>query len=420
MPRPGSIIHRDQEYLKFQGLPWLNSALGRGPVRGGIYFLSGEPGVGKSTLMAQALGDLALQGSKVLYMTNEQSLAEIEAMLRRLFIRKDSLPAAIRRNFFIEDRVGDVDELPRFLSRYVQPRGEEYHGIKAMAFDSIQGRGLSSSSSPKYGALYEFLEAAKSHGIATFVLGHVNKSGQIAGPRTLEHNVDCILYTRRAFRMRPLFVPKNRFGPAVLDPIPLVMDRDGRLAKSPQSSSRSSKALGYAGVGQEFAEVQAAVGLARYGSSPQLNAPSLPRPKMKQLLKVLSGLKGIDLSDLSYEVNVYIPENRGYSEVLDLPLAMTMLGSYLQLSVPQRTLFLGEIDLERRVRPPKEPLLERLIQMILETRRDDIEQIYLSGLVRDRFTETLFDRLAEDDYISVKVRGVRDLEDVIRHVWPTL
>jgi predicted ATP-dependent serine protease len=84
-----------------------------------------------------------------------------------------------------------------------------------------------------------------------------------------------------------------------------------------------------------------------------MNAPFLPRPKMQQLLKVLGGVKGVDLSELSYEVNAYVPGQTTYSANLDLPLAISLLSSYLHLPVPEKTLFIGEIDLTGREGRPR-------------------------------------------------------------------
>jgi hypothetical protein len=91
----------------------------------------------------------------------------------------------------------------------------------------------------------------------TVLVGHVTKKGQIAGPKDLEHNVDCVLYIRRAFRLRP------------------------------HMAARSTAVHGYAGIGDDLAEGQASVSLPRYGSRPELNAPFLPGKKVRQLLSVL-------------------------------------------------------------------------------------------------------------------------------------
>jgi DNA repair protein RadA/Sms len=381
MPRPGITPGPGHEYLTLKNLDWLNDALGGGFVRGGVYLGYGEPGVGKSTLVQQALGDFARQGIKSLYMSSEQTLGELSANLMRLFGRGGKLPAGIAENFFLEDGVKEVDELPRFLMLDVLPPGTEYHGVKVLVYDSVQGKGLSSNASRSFKALYEFTEIAKANGIVTILLGHVNKAGQIAGPKTLEHNVDVTLYLRRVFRMRPLFVTKNRFGEAVLDPIPLVMDEQGRLEKSPQATAKTATVYGYHGAGPDFAEVQASVSLAKFGASPRMNAPFLPRPKMQQLLKVLGGVKGVDLSELSYEVNAYVPGRTTYSANLDLPLAISLLSSYLHLPVPEKTLFIGEVDLTGRVRPPEASAMERLARLLSEDRRGEIQTAYISEKV---------------------------------------
>ena len=155
----------------------------------------------------------------------------------------------------------------------------------------------------KYKALLNFIDTAKGTGITCLFVNHVTKSGGIAGPKALEHAVDSIIYIRRALRLRPLFVPKNRFGPATLDPIVLIMDENG-LKESPHVTSEASTVLGYSGIGGDFAEAQASVTIPRYGSRPGLNAPFLPSKKIKQLLKVLGTLKDIDVVDLSYDLSL--------------------------------------------------------------------------------------------------------------------
>jgi DNA repair protein RadA/Sms len=125
------------------------------------------------------------------------------------------------------------------------------------------------------------MQTAKAHGLFVLLLGHVTKEGQIAGPRDLEHNVDVVIYLRHAFRLRLLFVPKNRFGAALLDPLMLMMDERGRLRESPHSPASITIVMGYTGAGAELAEAQSSVGLPRYGTRPQLNAPFLPLKKVK-------------------------------------------------------------------------------------------------------------------------------------------
>lgn len=137
------------------------------------------------------------------------------------------LPAAILQNLFVDDTVNDVDGLLKFLNRRVLPSGEEYSGVEVIVLDSIQGSGLSSNAIKKYSASYDFLTATRAHGIAIVLVGHITKAGESAGPRNLEHNVDTVVHLRLAFKLRPLFVPKNRFGPAVTDPVLLMMDECG-------------------------------------------------------------------------------------------------------------------------------------------------------------------------------------------------
>ena len=284
----------------------------------------------------------------------------------------------------------------------------------------MQGRGLSATAAKKYRALYEFAENAKAQRLISILIGHVTKKGQIAGPKDLEHNVDCIIYLRRAFRLRPLFIPKNRFGPAVVDPIVLTMDDKGRLHKSPHTAARSSAVLGYAGIGEELAEGQAAVSLPKYGSRPELNAPFLPSKKVRQLLTILSTLKDVDIADLSYEINCYIPRHQSYREELDLPLSISLLGSYLQQSVPERTLFVGELDLTRKVRAPEETYLAALAELIQGPQRGKIDRIYLAAEAAEKFGRMRPSESGPFTKDIVEIVGVKDLQDLIGILWPDI
>jgi DNA repair protein RadA/Sms len=421
MPRPDEIAGKSQEYLTVPSLPWLNEAIGEGFVRGGVYLLAGEPGIGKTTLALQILADIAQRGMKVLYVTTEQGLPDIKRALERVLgARGGHLPTRLAENFYMDDSVDDIDSLPKFLARRVLTDGQEYHGAQLMVVDSVQGRGLSAAATQKYRALYEFAENAKAQGLVSLLIGHVTKKGQIAGPKDLEHNVDCVLYVRRAFRLRPLFVPKNRFGPAIIDPIVLVMDSYGRLTKSPLSAAKSSAVYGYAGIGEDLAEGQASVSLPKYGSRPELNAPFLRSKKIKQILAVLSTLKDVDLADLSYEINCYVPRQQRYMEELDLPLAVALLSSYLQQPVDAKTLFVGELDLTRRIRAPERTYLASLAQLLLGPQKGKIQRVYISNDSVGSLSRMQPDKNGPRVGDIVDIKGAEDLETLLRELWPSL
>jgi DNA repair protein RadA/Sms len=420
MPKLSDVAGKDHERVMVPSLPWLETAVGNGFIRGGVYLLAGEPGIGKTSLAIQLLGDLAKRGVKTLYLTTEQGLGDIKRAVERIHGANGKLPAGIADNFHFDDSVDDIDSLPRFLARRVLTEGEEYHGIEMIVVDSVQGRGLSAAATQKYRALYEFAENAKAQGLVTILTGHVTKKGQIAGPKDLEHNVDCVLYIRRAFRLRPFFVPKNRFGPALLDPLVLMMDDRGRLVESPHKAAKSSAVFGYAGIGEDLAEGQASVSLPRYGSRPELNAPFLPGKKVRQLLSVLSGLKDVDLTDLSYEINCYVPRQQRYREELDLPISLALLGSYLQKPLPSKSLFVGELDLTRRVRPPEQTYLAALAQLVAGPQRGKVATVYVSQECAGVFGKMKPDSRGPTISETVSVRGVTTLDELLADVWPDL
>lgn len=321
----------------------------------------------------------------------------------------------------VETALDDLEELPKLFGRRILAPGQEYFGVKFIVVDSIQGRGVSATATKKYRSLYEFTELSKAHGVVTVLVGHVTKGGQIAGPKDLEHNVDCVMYMRRAFRLRPFFVPKNRFGPAVINPIVLYMDGKGRLEESPHKTGQSTTAHGYGGVGDELAEAQSVVSLPTYGSRPILNAPFLPSRRIKQLITILSQLKDIDISDLSYEINCYLPARQQYRGELDLPIAIALLASYLQRELPSEVLFVGELDLQAKIRKPEDRYLGALADVVTSGAWGNIRKVILSPSGRDYLIS--MGMLAEGGRRVVDVVDLvpcASLSEVLQTLWPDL
>jgi len=418
MPKISDIEDKGKRGLDISGLSWLKKAIGSDLIKGGIYLLAGEPGIGKTTLSLQVLGEIAKQGIKVLYLPTEQSMSDIRRVFSRLFKSNRDQQSKTEDNLYV-DTIDDLKMLPWFLSHQILPLEKEYNGCQVIAIDSLQGGGLGSSSGEIYKALMDFIDTTKGLGITSLLVNHVTKRGEIAGPKALEHAVDCVIYIRRALRLRPLFIPKNRFGPAMLDPIVLTMEEDG-LRESPHVAAQATTVLGYSGVGEEFAEAQASVTIPSYGSPPGLSAPFLPSKKIKQLLKVLGTLKDIDVVDLSYDISCYLPGRRGYISVLDLPITIALLSSYLHQDVDNRSLFVGEVDLTKQIRPPERTYLASLAELLVELHPGRIERVYIS----DNSAEELRHMQPDENKPSVgdivDVRGVRELGDVLQSIWPEL
>jgi KaiC/GvpD/RAD55 family RecA-like ATPase len=227
---------------------WLRSAIGR-LVKGGVYLLGGQPGIGKSTLGLQLALDLASHDVSSLYLLTEQSK---EDLARRARLMTGVWPSAQRdralRQVHPEEGLYAIDSLPRFLMHQVISPGGKYNGVQLIIVDSVQGHGVSATATRTYKHVYEFCRQCKAAGITVLLVSHVTKRGEIAGPKDLEHNVDCILVMRKAMAYRPLFVPKNRFGPAVLRPILLEMDRATTvLSPAHHSQSLSTVARSFLG-----------------------------------------------------------------------------------------------------------------------------------------------------------------------------
>ncbi len=454
MPKINSIHVEDHDYLRLPSIQWYPEATNhKGLAKGGIYLLSGPPGCGKTTLALEMIVDLASTGHKVLYITLEQAPGWLKSTVqdRILPFRKSQFTEAketkkeksadvwkqqlkkfsdnfntaekekeieqrIEENLFIDSSVPNMDALTDFLVRQVLRTTSEYYDVKTIIVDSIQGLGTASTSSRPYMKLFEFCRHAKEHGITCLLIGHITKSGQIAGPKTLEHNVDCIMYIRKAMRLRPFFVPKNRFGPERHEPFSLIMNKWGCIEKSKHMSALASLAYGYLPRTNRVIEVQALVKLPKFGSKPGILAPYLPRPKLQQVIGIVSSIKDVDISDLTFEINCYIPAGGIYSHVLDFPLAVSMLSSYFQRILPSKSLFIGELDLTQQIRPLQNDIeVEQLAMFLAADTNHSIEKIYISQKQAEILSLQLSNRGS-----SIQVVGVSDLQSFITTIWPDM
>lgn len=448
MPKILNISREEHDYLYFPNIKWYPEATNhKGLVKGGIYLFSGPPGCGKTTVALEMMVDLAWDNNKVLYITLEQSPNWLkDTVENRIFPHRKKLLLKSPKNtsgtywqkeldnigkylemkneistdenntmnnLFIDSSVSNMDMLNDFLVRQVLRHTSEYYNVNTIVVDSIQGGGLSSTSTRPYSRLFEFCRNAKEHKITIILIGHVTKSGQIAGPKTLEHNVDCVLYMRKAMKLRPLFVPKNRFGPERHEPFSLITNKYGCLEKSKHISSTASMAYGFLPSHNPIIEVQALVKLPRFGSKAGLLAPYLPKQKLQQVIGIVSSLPDVDISDMSFEVNCYIPSPGRYAPTLDFALAVSMLSSYFQLPIPFGSLFVGELDLTKQIRPidPKE--LELLITALSECFLGHIRKVFISE------TQSLIlkQMLTSNHNDTIEVIGVNDLQAFIEKIW---
>ena len=208
--RPVPLTHRpkrvsemtlSEEVRFFTGLKELDRVLGGGAVKGSLVLVGGAPGIGKSTLMLQICDHLCL-AAKVLYVSGEESERQLKLRAERLGVGGDNL------YLFAENRMETVlqaaeDTAPDIL--IVDSIQTMYHGDQTASPGSI---------SQVKDCTMALMQLAKGKGMTVFVIGHVNKEGNLAGPKVLEHMVDCVLYFEgdRHMSYRILRAAKNRFG----------------------------------------------------------------------------------------------------------------------------------------------------------------------------------------------------------------
>ncbi len=328
------------------GIPELDHVLGGGLVPGALTLVGGDPGIGKSTLLLQAMGKLAAQGKTVLYMSAEESLQQIKIRANRLGVNPERL-------FLLADTQLEALEIAR---REVNP--------DVVVVDSIQTVGTSAvessvgSVSQIRAVTHHLMDLAKGKNITTFVVGHVTKDGAIAGPKVMEHMVDTVLYFEgeRTGSYRILRAHKNRFGSAQEIGV-FEMHGDG-LRPVPNPSelflSQRAEAPGAAvvtsleGSRPILLEVQGLTTSALYGS-PRRTTIGFEQQRVAMLCAVLDARAGFDLSGHDIYVNV-AGGVRLNEPAVDLGVMLALASAFRGVEIPRELVVVGEVGLSGEVR----------------------------------------------------------------------
>jgi DNA repair protein RadA/Sms len=330
------------------GLREFDFVLGGGLVPGSLTLIGGEPGIGKSTLLLQVAARLEAAGRTVLYASGEESADQLR-------LRADRLGGGAGAVHAIGETI-----LEQVLAATVAVNAD------VLILDSIQTVATESleSAPGNVGQVREcaglLMRFAKATGTAVFVVGHVTRGGSIAGPKTLEHIVDTVLYFEgeSALDYRLLRATKNRFGPVDELGVFSMTEQGLEPVANPSALFLAARAAGVSGSAVTalmegtrpvLVEVQALAARAGYGT-PQRVATGLDPKRLAVLLAVLDRRAGVSFADL----DVFVQATAGVRLVepgADLAVAAALLSSLNDRPVPADALFLGEIGLGGEIRP---------------------------------------------------------------------
>lgn len=330
------------------GIGEFDRVLGGGIMPDSFTLLSGDPGIGKSTLCLQVAGSIAAHKKQVLYVSGEESVSQISMRARRLNIGSYELS-------FLSETNLDI-----IMATLEKNKPDFVVVDSAQVLSSPGSNGVSGSISQTKMVAENLMRFAKSYQIPVMLIGHVNKMGDLAGPKALEHLVDTVLYLEgekyQAFRL--LRSMKNRFG--ATDEIGVFeMDKEGMVeVKNPSQAfleGRKKDAIGSVitstieGTRPFLVEVQALTTRATF-NYPKRTASGADLNRLQLLIAVLTKHAKLQLDDQ----DVYINVTGGFrisEPATDLAIAVAIASSKLERSTNPETIIFGEIGLAGELRP---------------------------------------------------------------------
>lgn len=330
------------------GISELDRVLGGGIVLGSMILISGEPGIGKSTLIIQSANSIALNNGTVLYVSGEESEEQVK-------LRADRVCENLSDNLLIFPETNIESVLA--ACEQTKPKFLVIDSIQTMYSEELDNTAGSITQIRACSNL--LMKYAKTNNVPIFIVAHVNKSGDLAGPKTIEHMVDCVLnfVGERDRDLRILRSVKNRFGTTEeigafsmgQSGMTEVRDLSGTLLESSDIKEEGSVASAlYEGSRPVFFEIQALVTPANVGFA-RRSAIGIDNNRLNMILAVLEKKVGISLLNHDVYVNVVgglKPDGPG----ADLAVALAIYSSFRERTSPRRVVALGEVGLTGNLR----------------------------------------------------------------------
>lgn len=394
---PLTEIQSGQEIRFSTGIGELDRVLGGGAVKGSLVLVGGAPGIGKSTLMLQICQSLC-QFSRVLYVSGEESVGQLKLRAQRLGV--ESADLLVLSETGLDDVLRSVDqEAPDVLIV------DSIQTLYDHDMDSAPG-----SIGQVKGCTMALMQLAKGRDITVFVIGHVNKEGSIAGPKVLEHMVDCVLYFEgeQHSSCRILRSAKNRFGATneigvfeMADTGLVEVENPSQMLLSgrPEGAPGTCVTCVMEGVRPVLAEIQALLAPAAYGNA-RRSSNGFDFNRAAMLLAVLEKRGGLKVSACDAYMNI-IGGLTLDEPAADLAAVLALASSYLDKPIASDVAAIGEVGLTGELRA-----VNHLEQRLSEVRRLGFKKCVISRRTSRNF-DTVPDLLViEAANIGEAIRAV--------------
>lgn len=387
-------IDSSTEFRFNTGISELNRVLGGGLVKGSLVLLSGDPGIGKSTLLLQICNYLS-KDLTVLYVSGEESAYQLKMRAKRLGVKSDNLSVMCETDAEI-------------VCEYIKSAKPNI-----VMVDSIQTMNISeiSSSTGSVTQVREctnlFMQTSKNNDISTILVGHVNKDGNIAGPKVLEHIVDTVLYFEgeRNCSYRILRAAKNRFGSTNEIGVFEMTEMGLSQIESPSMALLSGRPTNVSGTcvtcmieGSRpiLAEIQGLATTSGFGN-PRRMSTGFDYNRMAMLIAILEKRAGYFFSNMDCYLNI-VGGLRADEPASDLAVAVALISSLKDAIIDSETIVFGEIGLAGEIR-----MVNNCEQRIKESER--------LGFKRCIIPRQNMKKLNKASFTDIEVIGVRNVRE---------